>query len=80
MINAPATFTSKCNESERETPTASFTREVLESDALFTILILCVDINALVITYSLISESFAHFICDVFFYIYDMPFVLRVRQ
>ena len=40
----------------------------------------CVAINALIITYNLISESFTHCLCDMFFCIYDIPFVLRVRQ
>ena len=35
MINARATFTSKCKESERDKRTASFIRDVLESDTSF---------------------------------------------
>ena len=43
--------------------------------------IFCVAINALLNPYNLISELFAHCTCDMFFYImYDMPFVLPVRQ
>ena len=35
MINARATFISKCKESERDKHTASFIRDVLESDTSF---------------------------------------------